>query len=422
MAIARKFRNNWVADYTDQYGKRHREKPEGNFENMAQQRRAAQSLLKKRLDEVDRGSYSADSARLTFGQVAAAFLESKVNIRPSTRRNYRALIDLYLVPYFGTRKLRHISVADIERFRNDLAAGRPPPIVDAFAKRMRNERPALSQARAKQRASMKAPGIRTINKAVGLLGSIFRYACKHEWINRNPAEYVEKLKVPVSLYSDALDSNVLAPSEIVRLLDAAEPSRWSKDGKTYINNYRLLIKTAVFTGIRSGELRGLQWGDIDWNSATIHVRRSWKEGAFHQPKTQASLRRIDIPQFLITELREWRLACPKGEYDLVFPNLAGRPMSNTNLLQRGFYPALRRAGLRKIRFHDLRHTFASLLIANGEDIVRVSRLLGHSSPTVTMNVYAHMLPNDHYGGADRLGDMVFGPTNQGKEAGHSRIR
>ena len=83
-------------------------------------------------------------------------------------------------------------------------------------------------------------------------------------------------------------------------------------------------------------------------------------------------------------------------------------MSNTNLLQRGFYPALRRAGLCKIRFHDLRHTFASLLIANGEDIVRVSRLLGHSSPTVTLNVYSHILPNEHYRSADRLVEFVYG--------------
>lgn len=164
--------------------------------------------------------------------------------------------------------------------------------------------------------------------------------------------------------------------------------------------------------MRSGELRGLQWTDIDWNSRQIHVRRSWKEGAYHQPKTQASLRRIDLPEFLITELREWRLACPNGEDDLIFPNLAGRPMSSTNLLQRGFYPALRRAGLRKIRFHDLRHTFASLLIASGEDIVRVSRLLGHASPTITLNVYSHMLPKEHYGGADRLADLVLGPDNR----------
>ena len=92
---------------------------------------------------------------------------------------------------------------------------------------------------------------------------------------------------------------------------------------------------------------------------------------------------------------------------LVFPNLAGNLMSNTNLLQRGFYPALRRAGLRKIRFHDLRHTYAPLLIASGEDIVRVSRLLGHSSPTVTLNVYAHMLPTEHYQAAERLADLVF---------------
>ena len=182
----------------------------------------------------------------------------------------------------------------------------------------------------------------------------------------------------------------------------------SKAGKTVTNNYRLLIKTAIFTGMRSGEIRGVQWGDIDWNSGQIHVRRSWKEGTFHQPKTQASIRRIDLPEILVAELRTWRLACPKGGDDLVFPNLAGRPMSNTNLLQRGFYPVLRRAGLRKIRFHELRHIFASLLIANGEEIVRVSRLLGHSSPTVTLNVYAHMLPSDHYGSAERLATTVFG--------------
>lgn len=82
-------------------------------------------------------------------------------------------------------------------------------------------------------------------------------------------------------------------------------------------------------------------------------------------------------------------------------------MSSPNLRQRGFYSALRRAGLRKIRFHFLRYTFTSSMIANGEDIVRVSKLLGHASPKITFDVYAHVLPNKDYGSADRLADLVL---------------
>jgi integrase len=411
MATVRKFRNNWIADYVDQWGKRHRERPEGYFQNMAQQKRAAQALLKKRLDEVDRRAYSTGSNQLTFAQVADLYLDAKVNIQATTKRSYSITIDLYLKPYFGKWKIHQISVADIEGFRNALRKELPAPIADAFAKRLIESRPALSQARAKHRALMKKPGSRTINKALTLLVMIFNYAVRHRWVTFNPAEHVEKLKVVVSPDSNPIDANILAPKEIQLLLDAAVPSQRNRDGSLRTNNYRLLIKVEIFTGLRSGEIRGLQWGDIDWNSSQIHVRRSWKEGSFSRPKTQAGVRRIDLPKFLVAELREWHLACPKGEFDLVFPNLVGNPMSSTNLLQRGFYPALRRAGLRKIRFHDLRHTFASLLIANGEDIVRVSRLLGHSSPTVTLNVYSHMLPNDHYGSVDRLTELVFGPLD-----------
>jgi integrase len=83
-------------------------------------------------------------------------------------------------------------------------------------------------------------------------------------------------------------------------------------------------------------------------------------------------------------------------------------MSHTNLLQRGFYPALRRAGLRKIRFHDLRHTFASLMISNGEDIVRVSRMMGHANASITLNIYSHLVPKERDGSGDRLASLVFG--------------
>jgi len=228
---------------------------------------------------------------------------------------------------------------------------------------------------------------------------MFNYACRHRWIDYNPAEHVERVRDPKLTNETAIDGNILTPEEIRKLLDAADD-----------NHYRLITEVAIFTGMRQGEILGLKWGDLDWNSRQIHVRRAWKEGVFTEPKTRHSVRRVDLPDFLIHDLKKWKLRCPKSELDMMFPNGAGNPESHTNLLQRGFYPALRRAGLRKIRFHDLRHTHASLMLANGEDIVRVSRLLGHANPTVTLNVYSHMLPREHYGSTDRLANLVFGDS------------
>jgi integrase len=254
-----------------------------------------------------------------------------------------------------------------------------------------------------------------------MLTMIFNYAAKHRWVDFNPAEHVDKLRKPVSAETP-IDGNVLTPEEINRLLDAADGPKRRSDGTLVSNNHKLLLQVAVFTGMRAGEILGLQWGDVDWNARQIHVRRAWKEGRFYQPKTPASIRRIDLPGVMIDRLRAWKLECPISEHDLVFPNLAGNPLSHTNLLQRVFHPALRRAGLRKIRFHDLRHTFASLLIANGEDVVRVSRLLGHASPTITLRVYSHMLPKEHYGSAERLADLVNGVDERadGTNLGGSR--
>lgn len=169
-----------------------------------------------------------------------------------------------------------------------------------------------------------------------------------------------------------------------------------------------MISFAVFTGCRMGEILGAAWGHMDWKSGQFHVRRTYKEGQFQKPKTRTSYRRLTLPTFLLNELKVWRLAYPISQYDLVFPNLDGQPMSHANLLQRGFYPALRRAGLRRIRFHDLRHTFASLMISNGEDVVRVSRLMGHANAAITLNIYSHMIPREHDPSGDRLASLVFG--------------
>ena len=164
----------------------------------------------------------------------------------------------------------------------------------------------------------------------------------------------------------------------------------------------------MFTGCRVGEILAAAWSHIDWESGQFHVRRTFKEGRFQEPKTRTSYRRLSLPTFLLRELKVWRLACPNSPYDLIFPNLDGEPMSHSNLMTRGFQPALKRAGIRRIRFHDLRHTFASLMISNGEDIVRISRLMGHANASFTLNVYSHMLPREHDPSGDRLACLVFG--------------
>lgn len=397
MATVRKHRGRWVADFRDQHGTRRIEVPSGNFENAAQEKLTAQALLTKRQQEVSRGQHVPVSTRPLFSEVCDRYLEAKVGLRPSTLRGYRSLIDLYLRPYFGKWKVATITPADVERFRFEISQGTPAPIAKAFIERTLVTRPKLSQARAKQLASRIKPGIRTINKTLTLLTMIFNYCCRHRWVDYNAAEHVERVRDARPLDERAIDGNILTPDEIRLVLDAADD-----------NHYRLIIQTAIFTGMRQGEILGLQWGDIDWTSRQLHVRRAWKEGSFTEPKTRNSIRRVDLPERLVLALKKWKLRCPMSEYDLVFPNGAGNPESHANLLQRGFYPALRRAGLRKIRFHDLRHTFASLMLANGEDIVRVSRLLGHASPTITLNIYSHLLPREHYGSTDRLAQLVYG--------------
>jgi integrase len=194
---------------------------------------------------------------------------------------------------------------------------------------------------------------------------------------------------------------------VAALREAATPATY-RDDKLVTNNYRLLISFALFTGCRAGEILGAAWKYIDWDSGEFNVRRAFREGHFQEPKTRTSYRSIALPAFLLKELRAWRLACPKSPHDLIFPNLDGRPMSYSNLITRGFHPARKRACIRKIRFHDLRHTFASLMISNGEDIVSVSRLMGHANASFTFNVYCHMLPRKRDPIGDRLASLVFG--------------
>jgi integrase len=389
MATVRQYRGRYVADFRDQNGRRRIEVPEGPFETKAEQKRAAKELLDRRLLEVRQHTFTPDRQRLGFAGLCELFLASKVKARKTTLDGYRELINCYLAPYFGVRRIETLTRFEVERFRNDMAKGAPPAVAKAREERI----VALKAAGAPTRLRALEPGPRTTNKCLTLLVGILGYAVEHGFASRNAAASMDKL--PKAEGEGAvIESNVLAPYELRKLIDAsADP--WG-----------MPIMFAAFTGCRQAEGAGLQWGDIDWNRRTAEIRRQWRRGAFYEPKTKSSRRTVELPDELVAALKRWKLRCPLSEHDLVFPDAKGRPMRSSDLLRTGLHAALRRAKLRQVRFHDLRHSFASNLLGAGTDIVTVSKALGHANVHITLTTYAHAIPRERQGAGDALARLM----------------
>lgn len=159
---------------------------------------------------------------------------------------------------------------------------------------------------------------------------------------------------------------------------------------------------ALHTGLRSGELQGLQWSDVDWNSKYIQVSRQVVRGKVTKLKNKHSRRKVDCSDDLLSTLGALKKtrqeeALKNGVNAIsewMFTNDKGDRIDIVNVKTRFFKRVLRKAGLRDIRFHDLRHSFASLLLAQGAPVTYVSSQLGHANPHITMKVYAHWVPNE----------------------------
>jgi integrase len=186
-------------------------------------------------------------------------------------------------------------------------------------------------------------------------------------------------------------------AEIKLLIDKV-PERW-----------RPFIVTAIFTGLRASELRGLRWSDIDLDAGLLHVRQradAWRH--IGPPKSAAGAREVPLVPMAINALRLWRVACPKGDLDLVFPNGAGNIDSLTNITQRMWWPLQRSCGLvtedgkARYTFHALRHAAASLFIATlGWTPKRIQGVLGHASIIMTFDRYGHLF-TDHEGDREAM--------------------
>ena len=171
-------------------------------------------------------------------------------------------------------------------------------------------------------------------------------------------------------------------------------------------HYRLAVATGLFAGLRLGEVLGLTWDDVDIAGGVLRVRAQLdRKGNRQELKTTAGRREVILVPSLAKELRRYRLSSPHSHgHDLVFTSSSGRTIGHRNLSRRGLGKGCERAGLSGVTFHALRHTFASVLIAQGEDPVFVSRQLGHANPAITLRVYSHLFDAARH--ADRARDAL----------------
>jgi integrase len=309
------------------------------------------------------------SPRLRFDTVAARWserFEAMVEAgerHPRTYEAHRFHLDHDLPPRLGSRRIASLGVEDVAHLITDLrAAGR---------------------------------SAKTTANALGTLQSVLRFARRRGWILADPVELLEPEERPHPPRHSR--GRVLGQAEIERLLDAC-PSRG-----------RILVETALFSGLRISELLGLIWADIDFAAGLIRVRaqlsRAHREEPAHRvaPKTPASVREVPLVPQLSDRLAAHRRATPFAALtDWVFVTSRGTPFGERNVARRVLKKAADAAGLNDdgraaLRFHDLRHTFASHLIVDlGLDVAQVSRILGHASITITLNVYTHLFDDSRH--------------------------
>jgi integrase len=360
--LKNKGRFSYRVDYYDLNGKRRKERFKTHH--------AASIRLAEVVAGRETGELRAKAADVRFEDLVRKWrLAASPQFRKNTARQYDWILSAYLLPALGKRKLRTITLEVCEQLRADthrLAAG----------------------------GRSATDGRTTANRAVVLLKQIMTYAERHRYVAQNPARHVRSIPRPAD---DTQERVVLGPEELRKLFANAH------------GMYKPLLMCAALTGLRSGELLGLQWGDVDWSGKRVHVRRQMVRGEVATLKTPAASRSVPMPDQLVLALKTWKLACPKGDGDLVFPDRNGGPYKcSSQLLISGLHPALRRAGLPKITLHALRHGYASTLLAAGVGIKTVQTLMGHATVQMTLNVYAHALPGDDAGVTVALSGKVFG--------------
>ena len=360
-------REAWVVDYVDGSGKRRNK----NFKL----KRDADAYANRVNAEVRAGTHTPDSISPTVAEAGQLWLQTSENagLERATLNSYREHLNLHIAPLIGGIRLSQLTVPMVRAFEDKLRIDRSPAMV---RKAVGSLSMILSDAHER--------GLVAQNVVRGLRS-------KRSRGREQRADRRQKGKLKVGV-------DIPTPAEIRVLIPHLE-GRW-----------RPLFLTAIFTGLRASELRGLRWSDVDLKRGEVHVRqRVDRFGRVGALKSESAERAVPLPPILINTLREWKLACPKGPLDLVFPNGIGNPEGPTNVLHRGLHPMMIAAGLTTTNgeakytgLHALRHFFASWCINRRIDgglelpLKVVQARMGHSTIAMTADVYGHLFPRgDH---------------------------
>ncbi len=306
-------------------------------------KRLAEDWLREVLDEARRGTLpGVTRSGATFADAAAEwlrFIEQDRERKPSTIRDYRSVLESRLLPVFAPMPIEDITIGVIEQWR----------------------------------ASLGELSNRSKNKLLIVMHGIFRRAQTIYGLSVNPLARIEKHPQRRSG-----DIEVFSPEEVWGLVRA---STSEQDGAMFL--------TAAFTGLRMGELLALHWRDVDFTGATIRVRASYAGGQLTTPKS-GKVRAVPMAPDVASALAQLgRRKYWLGDDDVVFAGEAGGYVDGSTLRRR-YKATLERAGLRPLRFHDLRHTFGTRMIAKA-DIRRVQEWMGHADVQTTMK-YLHYAP------------------------------
>jgi integrase len=314
----------------------------------------------------------------TVAHFLAHWLEqvAATKVRPSTLESYRWITERHLIPGIGRYKLAKLSAQEIQAFLTDrLNSGRQPHT-------MRGKKPAESIA-----AANPALSARTVQHIHATLRTALDQALRWNLVARNVAGMVDAPRVRRQ------EVQPYTPEEARMLLDAVADDR-----------LEALYSAAMAIGLRQGEALALKWSDLDFSAGTVELRNSLQrvKGKLQlvEVKAQRSRRTITLPAVALSALSRHRARQEEErhfagerwqESGFVFTTTIGTPLDGTTVTHR-FQAILKAAGLRRIRFHDLRHTCATLLLAQGVHPRVIMEILGHSQIAITMNLYAHVIP------------------------------